>query len=344
MKVSIIGFGGIKLPLIGPEEAHEVLNRALELGVNFFDTARGYQDSENKIGTAIGSRRGEFILSSRAMPGDADEMKQAVEESLQALGMEYIDIYQLHNMRTPEQYEVVMRRGGGLEGLRTMQEQGLIGYVGFSSHRYLDTMKQALRTGEFDVITVAYNILNDEMVDEEVLPLARECDVGVEAMKPLAGGILAAPPEELRLAPEHPITASQALRFVLASDAVTVAIPGMTRVSEVEENVRATEIIGAMDDEEKQALVRAAEEVGKDFCRSCWYCQPCPEGILIPTVLRQLGYYKRYGLKDWARGRYSMLEIKPTECAECGECEEKCPYELPIQEMLKESATLFAEA
>lgn len=339
--VSVIGFGGIKLSLIEQDEADEVLNRALDLGVNFFDTARGYRDSEHKIGAAIGHRREEFILCSRAAPGDADDMKRAVEASLNALGMDAIDVYQFHNLRTPEQYEVVMRRGGGLEGLRRMQEQGLIRTIGFSSHRFLGTMKQALRSGEFDVITVAYNILNDEMVDEEVLPLAKACDVGVEAMKPLAGGTLAVPPEELRLAPEHPITAYQALRFVLANDAITVAIPGMMKMSEVEENVRAGEAIEEMSEEEKGILVQSAEAVGKEFCRNCWYCQPCPEGILIPVILRQLGYYKRYGLRDWATGRYSMLEVKPTACVECGECEDKCPYDLPVQEMLRESATLF---
>ena len=341
LEVSVIGFGGIKLSLIAQDEADEVLNRALDLGIDFFDTARGYKDSENRIGAAIGHRREEFVLCSRAAPGDAEEMQRAVEASLSALGTEWIDIYQFHNMRRPEQYELVMRRGGGLEGLRKMQEQGLIRHIGFSSHRYLDTMKQAIRSGEFDVITVAYNILNDEMVDEEVLPLARECDVGVEVMKPLAGGTLAAPPEDLQFAPEQPISAFQALRFVLANDAVTAAIPGMAKISELEENVRAGEGIQALSATERQELVRAGEAVGREFCRNCWYCQPCPEGILIPNILRQLGYHKRYGLEEWAAGRYSMLEIKPTACTECGECEEKCPYDLPIREMLKESAALF---
>ena len=342
LMVSVIGFGTIKLPLVEQEEADHVLNRALDLGVNLIDTARGYGDSESKIGAAIGRRREAFVLSSRATPGDADEMRRAVEASLDALQTDSIDIYQFHNMRKPEQYDVVMRKGGGLEGLRDMQSQGLISYVGFSSHRIIETMKQALHSGEFDVITAAYNILNDEMVDEEVLPLAKACDVGVTAMKPLAGGTLAAPPEELRLAPEHPIAASQALRYVLSNDAITAAIPGMTKVSELEENVRAGETIEQMSEEERQILVQAAEEVGKQFCRDCWYCQPCPEEILVPVILRQLGYYKRYGLKDWATGRYKMLEVKPTACVECGECEEKCPYDLPIQEMLKESAALFA--
>ena len=343
LMVSAIGFGGIKLPLIEQEQADEVLNLALDLGITFFDTARGYRDSEEKIGAAIGHRREEFILSSRFAPGDADHMKRAVENSLNALKMDYIDIYQFHNMRTPEQYDAAMRKGGGLEGLREMQEQGVIGYVGFSSHRIIQTMKRALDTGEFDVITVAYNILNDEMVDEEVLPLAKARDVGVEAMKPLAGGTLAAPPEELRLAPEDPITAYQALRFVLSNAAITAAIPGMTTRVEVEENARAGETVGKMTAKEMEALVGSAEEMGKEFCRSCWYCQPCPEEILVPVILRQLGYYKRYGLKDWAMGRYDKLEVKPTACVECGECEEKCPYDLPIREMLKESAALFEE-
>ncbi|MBM3240913.1 hypothetical protein FJZ31_31915 [Candidatus Poribacteria bacterium] len=138
------------------------------------------------------------------------------------------------------------------------------------------------------------------------------------------------------------VSATQALRFVLANDAVTVAIPGMTKVSEVCENVKVGETFQQMSDKEKRQLIEAAEELGKDFCRSCGYCLPCPNGIKIPVILRHLGYYMRYGLKDWAKGRYSMVEIKASECEECGKCEEKCPYELPIIEKLKQAHELLA--
>jgi predicted aldo/keto reductase-like oxidoreductase len=189
---------------------------------------------------------------------------------------------------------------------------------------------------------VSYNILNDELVDERIMPLAKSHDVGVIAMKPLAGGALAAPPLELRLGADTPITAEQALKFVLANDSVDVVIPGMMRVREVEENARVGETFGSMTEDDREKLIKAAEFLGKDFCRSCGYCQPCPQDIRIPIILRHLAYYKNYGLRDWAKGRYGMVEVKADSCAECGQCVEKCPYDLDVPEMLKEAQALLS--
>ena len=196
-------------------------------------------------------------------------------------------------------------------------------------------------SNEFEAIMLSYNVLNDELVDEEILPLAKENDLGVIVMKPLAGGALTAKPDDSGSgavgAEGVGITATQALRFVLANDAVTVAIPGMTNIGELEENVAVGESFRGLTEEEKAELREAAEVLGKDFCRGCGYCQPCPQGVRIPIILRHAGYYSRYGLVDWAKGRYRMVEVKADACIECGKCEEKCPYDLPIIEKLKEA-------
>ena len=340
--VSAIGFGGIKLPAVEQEQATAAIHRALALGVNLIDTARGYGkgDSERKIGVALEGRREEVFLCSKGHALTADEMRHDVEESLRTLRTDYIDLYKCHSLRRAEAKEQVMGPGGALEGLRKCQAEGLVRYVGFSSHRYRETMRDCILSGEFDVIMVAYNVLNDELVDEDVLPLAQEHDVGVLVMKPLAGGALVSPPEEVaqKLGQAGSDSmAVDALRFVLANPAVTCAPVGMTSVQEVEENVRAGDEQTALAGSDLQRIREAAEALGKDFCRACGYCLPCPSDIKIPTVLRHLGYFKRYGLEDWARGRYRMVEVKADECTECGECKEKCPYELDVPELLKEA-------
>ena len=342
LDVGIIGFGGIKLPGVEPDAATEVLNKALDLGINFVDTARGYGDSEEKIGAAISHRREEFFISTKSPARTADQMKRDIEGSLKNLKTDFIDVYLVHNLRLPEQYETVMASGGSLSALQEAKSQGIIKHIGFSSHRYRETMKLGIESDEFEVIMVAYNILNDELVDEDVMPLAKEHDIGVIVMKPLAGGALAAPAEDVDFQGKISVSATQALRFVLANDAVTLAIPGMTKLEELDENVKVGETFQQMSAEERRQLVEAAEELGKEFCRTCGYCLPCPNDIKIPVILRHLGYYTRYGLRDWAIGRYQMVEVKASECEECGECETKCPYELPVMEMLKQAHELLA--
>ncbi len=341
LMTSIIGFGGIKLPIVEQDDATKLLNKALDMGINFVDTARGYGDSEEKIGIAISHRRDEFFISTKTPAITAEEMKREIETSLKNLRTDKIDLYLCHNLRFPEKYETIMGDDGALKALQEAKSQGMIDHIGFSSHRFHETMKAGILSNEFEAIMLSYNILNDELVDEEILPLAKENDLGVIIMKPLAGGALVSVPPDMKLAEDAVINAAQALRFVLANDNVTLAIPGMTNIRELEENVAAGEAFQALTKEEKSKLVKAAEILGRDFCRGCGYCQPCPQEIRIPIILRHLGYYTRYGMKDWAKGRYSMVEVKADNCVECGECEEKCPYDLPIIEKLKEAHALL---
>ena len=342
LMVSIIGFGAIKLPLIDKDTSSAILNRALDLGINFVDTARGYGDSEEKIGLAISDRRNEFYISTKSTARTYEEMKRDIEISLKNLKTDYIDLYLCHNLRYPEDYDRVMGPDGALRALKEAKEEGVIGHIGFSCHRFHETMERGIKSGEFEVIMVSYNILNDELVEESILPLAKEMDVGVIAMKPLAGGFLASPPPELTEKIKIPINVETALRFILSNDAVTTAIPGMMRIEEVEENACIGENFTEMSKDEMKALREAIESLIRGFCRGCGYCQPCPQGIRIPIILRQLAYYKYYGLKEWARGRYKMVEVKADSCIECRQCVEKCPYGLNVPEMLKEAHTLLS--
>ncbi|MBS7649609.1 aldo/keto reductase [Candidatus Bathyarchaeota archaeon] len=342
LMVSIIGFGAIKLPQIDFSTSSRILNRALDLGINFIDTARAYGDSEEKIGLAVSDRRNEFYISTKSAALTYKEMKSDIETSLKKLKTDYIDIYLCHNPGRPDKYEKIMSPDGAIKALKEAKSEGVIGHVGFSCHRYHETMEKGIMSGEFEVIMVSYNMLNDELVDERILPLAKERDVGVIAMKPLAGGFLASPPLDLLKKTKIPVNAETALKFVLSNEAVATAIPGMMRLEEVEENTQIGENFTFISAEERKILLEAVESISKEFCRGCGYCQPCPQGILIPIILRQLAYYKYYGLTDWAKWRYRMVEVKADSCVKCGQCVKKCPYSLNIPEMLAEANNLLS--
>jgi len=341
LMVSIIGFGAIKLPQVNFETSNKILNKALDLGINFIDTARSYGDSEEKIGSAISDRRNEFYISTKSSALTYEDAKRDIETSLKNLKTDYINLYLCHNPNRPEKFEKVIGPDGALKALKEAREDGVIGHIGFSCHRYHETMEKGILSGEFEVIMVSYNLLNDEFNEGRILPLAKKMDVGVIAMKPLAGGFLAAPPPDLLKKSGIPISAETALRFVLSNEAVTTAIPGMMRIEEVEENARIGENFTPLSEDERSFLREAVESMSKEFCRGCYYCQPCPQGILIPIILRQLAYYKYYGLREWAKGRYVMVEVKADSCIKCGQCVEKCPYNLNIPEMLAEAHSLL---
>ncbi len=153
--------------------------------------------------------------------------------------------------------------------------------------------------------------------------VARETGTGVIVMKPLAGGAFKNPALSLRYILTHP---------------VSVVIPGMDTVKQVEENAAVGDSPLELSPEERRMLEEEVARLGNTFCRRCEYCQPCPQGIDIPMVFLLDGYYQRYGLKEWARQRYEGLKVKADACQECGECEERCPYDLPIRRMLKDAA------
>ena len=170
-----------------------------------------------------------------------------------------------------------------------------------------------------------YNIVENQA--NELMARAREKDIAFIAMKPLAGGAIE--------------DASLALRFIGASPNVTVVIPGMYSPAEVEQNAAAMADRSPLSREELEGMERVRRELGTNFCRRCNYCAPCTVGISIPNAFLFHGYLSRYGLADWARDRYGALSAKAGDCVECGACEERCPYHLPIREMLKKVAADF---
>lgn len=349
LDVSIIGFGAIKLPGVQRDNAVKIINRALDLGVNYIDTARNYRDSEEKIGLVLKDRRSECFIATKTTARDADGLMRDLETSLRNLQTDKIDVYQLHTVSDGDTYKRVMAPGGALEGAKKAKAQGKIDHIGISIHRDLETMRAAIKSDEFETIMLAYSPLDQEGVGEEILPMAKERDMGVVTMKPLSGGLLCLPEHEREKLGRDPI-ASGSLRFIVSNENVTLAIPGMTNMREVEGNASVGDM-PKMSEDEMAELLNSIGNMRKEYrygqiCLRCGYCQPCPQGIVIPTVFRALDMYRSYpeNLKYLGVELYASLEVKADACEECEQCMEKCPAGLNIPQMLKEVVEIFAAA
>jgi predicted aldo/keto reductase-like oxidoreductase len=335
-KFSAIGFGAIKLPQLNQKESDSLLNRAIDLGVNFVDTADCYGDSEEKIGRALSRRRKEFYLSTKIDERDGPGVLKKLERCLRRLKTDWIDLVLFHDVRGPE-YERIFEMGG-LEVLEKAREQGKIAQIGISIHQSISMMKKAVDSGVFSVLMVAYSAIDEDRLAADLIPMVHKKGVGVIAMKPLAGGKLA---ESLRgwdrqyFKGESPAQIS--LRYILTNPHVTCAIPGMTNTKELEENIKVAEHPRDLTLEETGLFMNWVGEAGKGFCRNCGYCLPCPEEIPIPDIFRFEGYYERYGMKRWAKEQYHLLPVNAGVCSACEECIPRCPYGVNIPQRIREA-------
>lgn len=325
LKISRLGFGGIPIQRVDAEATSKLMDKLISMGVNYIDTARGYTVSEEFIGKAISGRRDKFVLATKSMARTKEAMEKDIETSLKNLGTEYIDLYQVHNASVSD-LDTVMAPGGALEALYEARSAGKIGHIGVTMHS-IEAFEKAIGLEWAETIMFPYNLV--ETHGEGLIEKCREKNIGFIAMKPLAGGALE--------------DASLAIRFILNNDAVSVVIPGMYAEKEIDQNVHASENPAPLTDAENAEIDRIRRELGNEFCRRCNYCQPCTVGINISGVFLFEGYLKRYGLGEWAKGRYAALPKKAKDCIGCGVCETRCPYNLPIREMLKRASKVMDE-
>lgn len=295
-EVSVVGLGGIPIQRVDEETAYEIVKEAYDRGINFIDTARGYMESEELLGLALERLgRDKFILATKSMARTYDGVLEEIHTSLNNLRTDYIDLFQFHNVRTKEDLDIVLGgdSGGALKAVKELKAKGVIKEIGITSHS-VDLLDIALDTGEFSTIQYPYNPV--EQQGEPVFKKAKEKNIGVIVMKPLAGGAI--PKGEL------------CLRFILENDDVTSAIPGMDSIEQVRENTQAGIDRRPLNDEERAFLKAEAASLGEEFCRRCGYCAPCSVGIDISTQFVMEGYYTRYNLQDWAVSRYSAMKVK----------------------------------
>lgn len=325
LKVSSMGFGGIPIQRIDAEGTKVLIQKLHKAGVNYIDTARGYTVSEEYLGHALEGLRQDFVLATKSMARTKEAMAADIEISLKNLRTDYIDLYQIHNP-SPEDLERVQAPGGALEALQEAKAAGKIGHIGITLHP-VALFKRAVELEWVESIMFPYNIVETQA--QELIRTCAERNIGFIAMKPLAGGAID--------------DAAVALRFIASDPNVTVVIPGMATVEEVEQNLSAVNDPTPLSHEEQTKIQRIRDSLGTQFCRRCNYCAPCTAGISIYTQFLLEGYYTRYNLRDWATARYAALDKKASDCIGCGICESRCPYELPIRDMMKRVAKLFEE-
>ncbi len=346
LQVSIVGFGGTWISEVNADEAKKVVYRAFELGINYFDTARWDGDSEEKIGIALENVRDKCIIATKTGSRTKRESLEDFECSLRRLRTDSLDLIQLHGIDDEKTLEKAMSQDGALQTCKEARRKGLVDYIGITGHKPRVLVK-AVESGEFDTVLVPLNIVTRQAL-EELVPAAKEHDVGVAAMKPLSAktsklitclykpslSLISEEPElKALLGQNNNLMVNSALRYVLSQD-IAVTIPGLRSIGEVEAAARAgTEFTALTEDEQKRFNI----ELGKNYCRDCGFCLSCPENIDVAAVLRFNTLSASYGLANWARKLYGGLEVKVDSCTECGECQRKCPYRLPIVGMLKEA-------
>lgn len=353
--VSALGFGAMRLPK-DDDEAVRVMRRAFELGVNYLDTARGYWESERKCGLALKGWRDKVYLSTKnPLEGNSVEgWWKGLNTSLEQLDTDRIEFYQVVHGLGWQSYTDFLVNGGGMEAVRKARDQGLIKYACFSCHDSPDNMIKLIDTGEFDGMTIQYNLL--DRANEDVIAHAHESGMGVVIMGPVGGGKLGSPSETIRKMMGTPVASSAevALRFVLSNPGVSTAISGMSTIEMVEENAATASRTEPLTSEEKQSILASLEEnkrLADLYCTGCNYCMPCPNGVNIPENFRLMNLHRVYGVTDHSQRLYRRLS-KPNhpergkraeECIECGECEPKCPQKIEIIKQLKEVAETFGE-
>lgn len=325
LKISRMGFGGIPIQRIDAEGTKALIRQLHDAGVNYIDTARGYTVSEEYLGYALEGIRGDFVLATKSMARTKEAMAADIETSLKNLRTDYIDLYQIHNPG-PADLEIVTGPNGALEALMEAKSAGKIGHIGITLH-LVELFAKVLDYEWVETVMFPYNIVETQA--QELIRACAERNIGFIDMKPLAGGAID--------------DATLALRFVLSNPDVTVVIPGMAAPEEVEQNLAAVSDVSPLTQAQQDRIEAIRSSLGTQFCRRCNYCAPCSVGIAIPAQFLFEGYYTRYDLKDWALQRYKAQDKNAADCIACGVCESRCPYDLPIRDMMKRVVKCFED-
>ena len=323
LTVSRTGFGALPIQRIPYEEAEALLNRALDGGISYFDSARAYTDSEEKIGRAISRRRGEFTLATKTHAKTAEGFRQDLETSLRLLNTDHIDVYQFHN---PPFVPVPGGEDGLYDAAVKARDQGKIRFIGISQHS-IDRAYEAVNSGLYDTLQYPFNHL---ATDREValVKLCREKDVGFVCMKALSGGLVT--------------NARIPFAYLSQFDGI-VPIWGFQHMHELEEVLGYAENPPELDEATRQLIEADRRELVGAFCRSCGYCLPCPAGIPIHNANRMRQLLERSPWRNWVTPQWQADMEKIENCIHCGACAKRCPYGLKPYETLPTQLAFYRE-
>lgn len=309
------GFGALPIQRIGTQEAVDLLHRAFEGGMTFFDTARAYSDSEDKIGRAFEGMRQEVTITSKSQAKDAETLARELDVSLGLLRTDHIDIYQPHCV------DRTYRPGDGTgiyEALEDFKAQGVIKHIGITTHK-VGIAEEIIASGLYETLQYPLSYLSTPREIE----LTRKCadaNMGFIAMKGLAGGLLT--------------NTAACMAFMGQFDNV-VPIWGIQRPEELEAWLALMDDTPTLDDEMRDFIQKDREALEGDFCRGCGYCMPCPQGIVINQCARISLMLRRAPSQAWLDEHWRAEMAKVETCLGCGLCRSRCPYELDIPALLR---------
>ena len=323
LEVTEIGFGGIPIIPLPEEDAIKVVRHCYDIGFRFFDTANMYRDSEIKIGKALKPVRKDTVIATKTAERDAKAASEHIDLSLKQLQTDYIDLFQLHNVSNEEAFQDAMKPGGAYEAAVKAKEAGKIRKIGVTSHN-ISVAKKACETGLFDTLQFPFNFIEHDPADD-LFQIARKNDMGIIGMKPLGGGLLERADLCFGFLRNHPYV---------------VPIPGIVKTEEADEILSLYENPKPLTDADLKEMEEIRSTLGAKFCHRCEYCMPCEQGVQIPRIMIFKPFVKRFSPK------FAVVSLKDAmetveNCIECGECEQKCPYDLNISELIHEYHSLY---
>lgn len=324
LKVSAIGLGTIPLFRAPRDQAVEVIKKSIDNGITFIDTARGYREgySEECLGVATKGIRDKLVILSKS-GNRTDKIADDVDKSLNALQTDFIDIYCFHSLDSDEQWKKVLGPNGALEALKRAKQAGKIRFIGMSGHRS-DFLTECISTGELDVAVTPFNFVFDDAI-YDLIPKAKEMNVGLAGIKPFGGGFIQ--------------YAELSLRWILQQQ-FDVTCPGMWQVDEVIQNTRILRDPQPLIATELEYLHEERQLLYYELCRFCNVCKPCPKGIpylnivMTPLMLRRQGLALELGERKQKKPLLNALD-KIEQCDNCGTCINSCKYHLPIIDLMK---------
>ena len=311
------GFGCLPIQRVSRQEAVRLLRRAYDGGMNYFDTARAYTDSEEKVGEAFAGMRDKVILATKSQAQTGEQMKQDLETSLRMLKTDYIDVYQFHN---PAFCPKPGGAGGLYDAALEAQAQGKIRFISITNHR-LAVAQEAIDSGLYATLQFPFSYLSG-VQEEMLLDGCVKAGMGFIAMKALAGGLI-----------RDGYTAAA----FMARQPHVVPIWGVQHDWELEQFLDCIQNPPELTPERQAVIARDRKELAGDFCRGCGYCMPCPVGIEINNCARMSLMLRRAPADAWLTPEQQAKMEKIKDCLHCGQCKSKCPYGLDTPRLLEEN-------
>ncbi len=347
-KISLLGLGGFHLLEISKAESQRIVDRYLDAGGNYVETAYAYGDgeSEKKIGQVVKHKRNDMFLVSKCPARDRKSAAELIDVTLKNLQTDHVDLMLFHGVRTFEEVNQIFSEDGAVRAFEDAKAAGKIRYIGMSMHGWADTLIESINRYPLDAVMHTFNYFdrfNFPTSESELIPLCQEKGVGIIGMKPVADGFLFRSPEP-------------AFRYSFSLPVSTV-VAGFNTMEMLEMDLKFAEEFTPMSEAEKEELYRTAPELGNYVCRQCGKCEPAPHQMPIEQIFQLEGMYDRqmrdgvvrdsaefalrdrlrqwFGVHDVAMERYAKLNVNPDHFDACKEVEKLCPYDLPIVDKLK---------